>query len=106
MKDSKIMFDKEYWTFVYLVITDESYLNDEGKLLASIVNKKGYCDSISQAARKMRQRVSKIWKVCHDIEKKGHINLIKVGHSQRIFFSKQVQEEAVQLLKTILQDEI
>ncbi len=105
MNERRIVFNKAYWVFIYLVITDERYLNVEGKLLANIVTKKGYCESITKAAKNMGIDISRIWKICHEIENRGHVQMQKDGNKLRIFFDEKIQKESTKMLRLVLEDE-
>jgi len=101
--DEKKDFDECFWAFVYLVISDNRYLSDEGRMIKEIVECGGYCGSISEMARKLQMQKPKAHTICKNLEEKGYITMIKHKNSCIIKFNENIITSALRVPHKILE---
>lgn len=97
-------FDECFWTFVYLLISDDIYLSKEGKFIKEIVNAGGRCESISGIARKLHMQKPMATKICSALSSKNYINITKKGNRRIIRFDNNLIKEAMLVPNKILKD--
>lgn len=99
---NKKEFDECFWAFVYLVISDDIYLSDEGRMIKEIVQCGGYCGSICEMAKRLQIHKPKATHICQRLKEKGYITVIKNKNKNIIKFNEQIITDALKMPHKIL----
>lgn len=101
-EDNNEIFNEHFWTFMYLIVVDNKYLNIKGKLLKEIVLHDGNCKSGTVLARSMGINVAHAHILCQKLIKEGTISIKKIKGKNNITFSNEALTKTIDIQNKIL----
>jgi DNA-binding MarR family transcriptional regulator len=100
--NNKDSFNECFWAYVYLVVQDDSYLSQKGRIIKFIVQDGGCCESVSCIARRLGIQKPVASKILNDLQKEGCISLVKQGNKKLIKFDEDIITKALKIPYNIL----
>lgn len=92
-------FNKNAWTFMYLIINNPEFLSMSGKIIKYLVENNGKCGSISKVAKHLNKPKISVSYLCKKLG--NYIITQKEGNKKTIVFNNFIIVEAEQWRKSI-----